>query len=95
MLKAEVLLKFISDIKPGQYISWPIYVGDDIQEAKSLENYVTPFFKTGSKMPIPVFNLGLDIHSVESEYDDKHHAYRVTVEGFITTLNNKGGNHHE
>ena len=86
MLKAEMLLNLISDIKPGKQITWPVYDGNNILEAKTVENYVTTFFQTGSKMPIPVLNLGLDIHSVETEYDDGVHTYRVVIEGFVTKL---------
>ncbi len=84
MLKAEMLLNLISDINPGKYITWPIYDGDNILDAKTVEDYVTTFFKTGSIMPIPILNLGLNIYVVQKEYDDEHHTYRVVIEGFVT-----------
>lgn len=83
MLKSSVLLNTIQNLKPGEHITWPVYDGDDIQDAKILENYVTTFFKTGDIMPIPVFNLGLNIHSIQTEYDDGHHTYKVIIEGLV------------
>jgi hypothetical protein len=84
MLKAESLLSLISDVKPGKYITWPIYDGNEVLDAKTVEDYVTVFFKTGSIMPIPVLNLGLDIHAMATDYDDDHNRYKITIEGFVT-----------
>jgi len=84
MLKAESIFNLFSELKPGQYITWPVYDGTDILEAKSMEEYVNTFFKTGTLMPIPVLNLGLDIYSVQAEYDDGHATHKVVIEGFIT-----------
>lgn len=83
MLKAESLFNLFSEVTPGKHITWPIYDGKDPLEAKTVENYVTPFFKTGSRMPIPILNLGLDIFIVQTEYDDKLNTYKVIVEGVV------------
>jgi len=86
MLKAEALLNALSNIMPGKSITWPVYAGDDVSDAKIVENYVTGFFKTGSLMPIPVLNLGLDIHSVKTEYNDYFHTYLIVIEGVVIKL---------
>jgi len=52
MLKAESLFNLFSRITPGKRITWPIYDGKDPLEAKTVENYVTPFFKTGSNASV-------------------------------------------
>ena len=83
MLKASSILDVVSNIKPGKHITWPVYDGDDILDAKSMEDYVTMFFKTGDIMPIPIFNLGLNIHSVQTEYNDELHTHKVIIEGLV------------
>lgn len=100
MLKAESILKdgipickelsnIISELKPGQCITWPVYDGDDVLAAKKVESYVTAFFKTGEVMPIPILTLGLNIHTVQTEYDDERHIYKVIIEGFLIKPKNK------
>lgn len=84
MLKAEFLLNVLSDLKPGKGIKWPVYNGYDISEAKTVEDHVNVFFKTGNIMPIPVTNLGLNISSVQTEFDDYNNSYRVIIEGIVT-----------
>jgi len=97
MLKAESILKddipickelstLASKLKPGQYITWPVYYGDDILDAKKIEDYVNGFFKTGTIIPIPVLNLGLNVYAVQAEYDDGHSTHKVVIEGFITKI---------
>lgn len=83
MLKAEQLLNLIDDVKPGKFITWPIYTGDDIEDAKTVESYVNGFFMTGVLMPIPIANLGLDIISVNVEYDDLKNLHIITIEGRV------------
>ena len=82
-LKAENLLAAISNLKPRQAISWPVYNGTDPLEAKTVQSYVEAFFRTATLMPIPLAKLGLDIHSVETEFDDQAHTYSITVEGMV------------
>lgn len=92
MLKAEALLKFVSDVKPGKYITWPVYDGEDILEAKEIEEYLNTFFKTGIHMPFPPpYNLCLDIYSVEVVYDDVKHTHKIIIEGFVMK---RKENHH-
>ena len=81
--KAESLLAVIADITPGKYISWPVYDGKDPLDAKTVQDYVTAFFRTATLMPIPLVKLGLDIHSVQTEYDDQKHHYLITLEGTV------------
>lgn len=85
-LKAEALLETMENVKPGKYISWPVYDGDNIVDAKSVEDYVTVFFKTGDVMPIPFPGLGLNIQSVQTEYagDEGHH--KVVIEALVVKL---------
>jgi hypothetical protein len=85
-IKAKVLMDAISNIKPGKTISWTIYRGNDIEEVEALKNYVTAFFKTGTLMPIPVVKLGLDIRSVQTEYDDNDHSHLIIIEGVVQKL---------
>lgn len=82
-LKAENLLTAISNLKPRQAISWPVYNGMDPLEAKTVQSYVEAFFRTATLMPIPLVKLGLDIHSVQTEYDDKKHTYLIVLEGVV------------
>jgi hypothetical protein len=86
MSKAEKLLNLIEDVTPGKYVTWPAYDGTDILDAKTVEDYVTPFFKTGSLMPIPILNLGLNVYIVQTEYNDDLQTYKVIVEGVIMKL---------
>jgi hypothetical protein len=90
MLKAPICLelqKVISEIKPGKSITWPVYNGKDVLDAKTVEDYVTVFFKTGDLMPIPVVkDLGLNIHGVTIDHDDDNHNYLVTIEGVVMKL---------
>ena len=83
MAKAESLLATISNLKPRQVISWPVYNGSDPIEAKTVQSYVEGFFHTANLMPIPVVNLGLDILSVETEFDDQKHNYFILLEGTV------------
>ena len=94
MLKAETLLNAVkikdyisSNITSGTYIVWPLYNGKNILTARKIENYVTTFFKSGTKMPIPSLDLGLDIESIETEYDDKHNNHCVVIKGFVVKNN--------
>ena len=82
-LKAETLLTAISNLKPRQAISWPVYNGADPLEAKTVQSYVEAFFRTATLMPIPIVKLGLDIHSVQTEYDDQKHHYLIILEGVV------------
>lgn len=91
--KAEALLSTIENVVPGTSISWKVYDGKNAKDAKTVENYVTVFFKTGNLMPIPVLDLGLDIHSVQTEYDDGKHTYVVQIEGIVNNF--KKENEHE
>ena len=84
MLKAEALLNVINEIKPGNAIHWPVYNGNDILEAKSIEDYVTVFFKNGDLMPIPNMIFGLNVFSVETCFDDSNNTYKVVIEGIVT-----------
>jgi hypothetical protein len=85
-LKAEELLTAIENVVPGKSISWPVYDGKNIKDAKTVQDYVVVFFKTGMLMPIPVFDVGLDIQSVQTEYDDDKHTYLVVIEGIVTNF---------
>jgi hypothetical protein len=87
-LKAEALSNLLDNLKPGKAISWPIYEGNNILDARKMENHVTPFFRTGMPMPIPipVPNLGLDIHSIETGYDDKIGRHKVIIEGIVVKM---------
>ena len=82
-LKAENLLAAISNLKPRQAISWPVYNGTDPLEAKTVQSYVEAFFRTATLMPMPIAKLGLDIHSVQTEYDDQKHTYLIVLEGVV------------
>lgn len=82
-LKAESLLAAISNLKLLQTISWPVYNGTDPLEANTVQSYVEAFFRTATLMPIPLAKLGLDIHSVQTEYDDKKHHYLIILEGTV------------
>ena len=83
MTKAEDLLSHIESVKVNSAITWKIYEGNDPLDAKTVQSYVEGFFYTANLMPIPVVNLGLDILSVETEFDDQAHTYSITVEGMV------------
>ena len=83
MTKAEALLSHIESVKVNSPITWKIYEGNDPLDAKTVQSYVEGFFQTANLMPIPVVNLGLDILSVETEFDDQAHTYSITVEGMV------------
>ena len=84
--KAEKLLAVIDNLKPGQNIVWPVYDGADITDAKTVENYVTAFFRSGDLMPIPKVKLGLNVRSVQTEHYESNliDRYSVTIEGLVT-----------
>ena len=88
MLKAETLLSIVSNIVPGKHIIWPVYDGEDILDAKMIEEYVTSYFRTGNIMPIPNMNLGLNIDSVEIEYDGAHSNHRIVIKGLVVPKKN-------
>lgn len=90
MLKAEQLLNLIDDVKPGKFITWPIYTGDDIEDAKTVESYVTGFLMTGVPMPIPVVKLGIDIISVDVQYNDRTNMHTITIEGEVCKFKEDG-----
>lgn len=83
MTKAEALLSHIESVKVNSPITWKIYEGADPLDAKTVQNYVEGFFHTANLMPIPVVNLGLDILSVETEFDDQKHTYLIVLEGVV------------
>lgn len=70
-------------LKPGEGVEWTVYDGDNILDAKSIEDYVNGFFRSGNMMPIPGFNFKLDIHSVQTEYEDENGIHRVVIEGIV------------
>jgi hypothetical protein len=84
-LKAEALSNLLDNLKPGKAISWPIYEGNNILDARKMENHVTPFFRTGMPMPIPipVPNLGLDIHSIEMGMMIRLAGIRLLLRGLL------------
>lgn len=92
MLKAETISNILAEIKPRKAITWPVYNGDNILEAKEIEEYVSTFFRTGTILPIPFpvpsnnVNLGLNIYSVEVSYDDEHHTHKIVLEGVIVKM---------
>lgn len=83
MLKAEQLLNLIDNVKPGAYVTWPIYTGKRIEDAKTVENYVEGFFKTGELIPIPVIKLGVNIISVDVKYDDFRNIHEIIIFGEV------------
>ena len=83
MSKAEKLLTVINTVKPQTHITWPVYNGTDPIDAKTVQDYVTAFFKTAMLMPIPLVNLGLDICSIKTEYDDQTNHYLVIIDGTV------------
>jgi len=83
MLISASILDPTSNLNHRKYIVWSVYNGDDILDAKSVADYVTTFFKTGEVMPIPIFNLGLNIHSVQTEYNDELGVHKVIIEGIV------------
>jgi len=91
--KAESLLAAISNLVPGKSIMWPVYDGKDLLEAKTVQDYVEIFFRTGNLMPVHVVpNLGLNILSVQTEYDDQNHHHRIILEGIVTILKKENEN---
>lgn len=83
MTKAEALLSHIEGVKVNSAIAWKIYEGNDPLDAKTVQSYVEGFFHTANLMPIPVVNLGLDILSVETAFDDQKHTYLIMLEGVV------------
>lgn len=90
MSKAESLLKVISDVTPRKHITWPVYEGNDILEAKTVEDYVTTFFKTGEYMPFPPpisEKICLNVMAVQTEYTynakKKNVKHRVIIKGLV------------
>lgn len=92
--KADQILVTIEEtIKIGRKISWVIYRGSSVVEAKSIENYINGFFKTGNLMPIHFKDFGLDILTVNVEYDNIEKTTIISVEGIVQRL--KGVEPHE
>ncbi len=93
MIKAEKLLNHLDLLKPGSNITFTLYRGYDILQARLLENQIISFMKTGELLPfhrykpIPAAeNLGLDILSYELAYDDDTHEHTLTVDGTLKKL---------
>lgn len=86
-IKAMQVLSQAEVLKKGQGVSWTIYDGEDILDARAVENYVNSFFKTGCPMPIPVpapyASRRIDILSVETTYNDSNKSHKVVIEGEI------------
>jgi len=81
--KAAKLLAIDAIIKPGEGIIWPVYNGKDILESEAVHNYCKAFLMSGEKMPIPGYDLKLDVVSVEATYDNVTDTHKVIVEGII------------
>lgn len=93
MIKAEKLLEHLDLIKPGSNITFTLYRGYDILQAKLLENQIISFMKSGELLPfhrykpIPAAeNLGLDILSYELVYNDDTREHMLTVNGTLKKL---------
>ena len=93
MIRAEKLLEHLDLLKPGSNITFTLYRGYDILQAKLLENQIISFMKSGELLPfhryetIPAAeNLGLDILSYELAYDDDTREHTLTVDGTLKKL---------